>query len=317
MSAYRIDEANEKIEGPGSGAATASDGLSSGSKLSRHQGIQSSAHYGVPPCQTSPSSYARPIPETFSPLPEAFSRSARLLGRDGMTHLLHAHVALFGLGGVGSYAAEALARSGIGELTLVDADRVEASNLNRQLPALHSTLGRFKADVVSERLLDINPSLNLHPAICFFDEQTAEDFDFSNFDYVLDAIDSLPSKLLLMQLCARHRIPFLSAMGCGTKFDPTAFRFSELSRSRVCPLARRLRQTAKREGLSNIHVLYSEEPPVPYGEQEDIQPGDKHLSPASLPFVPSVAGLLMASRVVLQIARGESRKAVPRTSALR
>lgn len=253
-----------------------------------------------------------------------FSRSERLLGPLGMERLAQSHVLLLGVGGVGSFVAEALVRSGLGELSLVDPDEVTPSNLNRQLPALESTIGLSKLDVMAERLLDINPDLKLHCYPLFFDESTQDRLPFSKVSYLVDAIDSVPSKKLLMRLAKQYALPFLACMGAGNKVDPSRFEFGELQKTEVCPLARIMRQEARRLRLRNVHVLYSkEEVRLPkqqhYAHEQapDFQMDQsllpsKKVSPGSLAFVPSVAGLLIASRVCLDLAEGLESSRIPR-----
>ena len=195
----------------------------------------------------------------------AFDRTQRLLGKDGMERLKQSHVAVFGIGGVGGYAVEALARSGIGALTLVDHDRVEASNLNRQIIALHSTLGEFKVDAAAARVFDIAPHCRVSTHRCFFPEKSeknAQTFDFSEYDFVIDAIDSIKSKVLLIETCIRAGTPIISCMGAGNKLDASAFRVCDLAKTKVCPLARVMRRELKLRGIFHLPVVYSEEPPI-------------------------------------------------------
>ena len=212
----------------------------------------------------------------------AFDRTQRLLGKDGMENLKKSHVAVFGIGGVGGYAVEALARSGIGALTLVDHDRVEPSNLNRQIIALHSTLGQYKVDAAAARVFDIAPNCHVSTYRCFFSEEHVQTFDFSRYffseehvqtfdfsryDFVIDAIDSIKSKVLLIETCIRAGTPIISCMGAGNKLDASAFRVCDLAKTKVCPLARVMRRELKLRGIFHLPVVYSEEPPITPAKQ--------------------------------------------------
>lgn len=223
-----------------------------------------------------------------------FIRTARLIGEEAVAALCKKHVCIFGIGGVGSFAAEALCRAGIGTLTLVDGDTVAESNINRQLIALHSTIGRPKVDVMKERMADINPDarvINLH---LFYDEQTASQIDLTAFDYVIDAIDSVPSKLLLIRSCHALNVPIISCLGTGNKLDPSLLEIADISKTSVCPLARVVRRELKKSGIAHHTVLFSTE--VPKKPLFDDENGRS--SPASIAFVPSAAGLMLAGHVV-------------------
>lgn len=225
-----------------------------------------------------------------------FCRSEMILGEEKMNKLHGAHVAVFGLGGVGSYTVEALARMGVGKLTIVDDDVICQSNLNRQLYALHSTLGQLKTDVAKARITDINPSCCVCAKAIRFDGTTAEQFDFASFDYVADAIDTVTSKLLLIEICRRNNIPVISCMGTGNKYDATAFKIADISQTSVCPLARVMRRELKARGITcGVKVVYSDEPPV---TPEQIETTAKRQTPGSLSYVPSVAGLLVAQQII-------------------
>ena len=224
---------------------------------------------------------------------QQFSRTVRLLGEEALQKLRRSHVAVFGLGGVGSFAAESLIRCGVGRLTLVDADCVEPSNLNRQLLALHSTIDRPKALVMAERAADICPDTEVYPKVLYFDASTASLFDFSLFDYVVDAIDSVDSKELLILTAQAAGVPIVSSMGTGNKLDPSALALADLYETSVCPLARVMRQRLKRAGVQKLKVVYSKEPPV-----SPPPDGEGRHTPASAPFVPPAAGMLLASAVV-------------------
>lgn len=220
---------------------------------------------------------------------EIFSRSERLLGREALERLSCAHVAIFGVGGVGGYVAEALARSGVGELTLVDSDCVAPSNLNRQILALHSTIGRPKVEVAKERILDINPDCRVHTRLLFYLPETADAFDFSVFDYVVDAIDTVSGKLELVERARAQNTPILCSMGAGNKLDPTRFTVADIYETSVCPLAKVMRSLCRKRGIEHLKVVYSDEPPTVPTEGE---------GPASVIFPPAACGLAIAAEVV-------------------
>lgn len=223
---------------------------------------------------------------------EEFSRTERLLGAEAIERLSRCHVAVFGIGGVGGHAAEALVRSGVGALDIVDGDVVALSNINRQIIALHSTLDMPKTKAAEERFLDINPALKLR---CFqfrLSEETAGEFDFSEYDYVIDAIDDVRAKVLLAVKCKEVGTPLISSMGAGNKIDPTKFQVADIYKTSVCPLARVMRRELKQRGIERLKVVYSTElPHAPTKENERVVP-------ASCAFVPSVAGLIIAGEVI-------------------
>lgn len=225
------------------------------------------------------------------------SRTRLLLG-DGVDKLRTSTVAVFGLGGVGGYVVEALARCGVGHLTLVDHDAVSESNLNRQLFALRSTIGRPKAQVAAERVRDIDPTIRVEPMELFFGADTAERFDFKSFDYVVDAIDTVTGKLLLIKLAKEAGCGIISCMGTGNKLDPGRFRIADISATSVCPLARVMRKECAKRGLKGVKVLYSTEDPLPGGKPDSEAPEGRRSVPGSVSFVPSVAGLMIAGEVV-------------------
>ena len=228
-----------------------------------------------------------------------FERQELLLGEAAMKKLKNARVALFGVGGVGSYAAEALARSGIGYIMLVDNDTVSVSNINRQLCALHSTVGRPKIDVVAERLLDINPDLVIDKKQEFVLPENIDIFGLGGFDYVIDAIDTVSAKLAIAEVCNANRVPLISSMGTGNKQDPTALKVTDISKTNTCPLARVMRRELKKRGINHLRVVYSEEEAMTPLERITTEGGK--LIPGSLAFVPSVAGLIAAGEAVKHI----------------
>lgn len=227
-----------------------------------------------------------------------WERTARLMGEEAVERLAKKRVIVFGLGGVGGYAAEALARSGIGALDLVDHDTVSLSNLNRQILALHSTLGRYKTDVCAERIADISPECVVRTYRTFFTPETKGEFDFTQYDYVLDAIDTVAGKLAIIE-CARDAgVPVISAMGAGGKLDPTLFRVTDISKTCGCPLARVMRRECRRRGIDRLTAVWSPEEPAAAPAAED----GRRAVPGSAAFVPSVAGLIMAGEAVRQLA---------------
>lgn len=225
---------------------------------------------------------------------DEFSRMELLIGREAVDLLSKKKIAVFGLGGVGSYAVEALARCGVGSLTLVDHDTVDITNINRQLYALHSTLGELKTKVAKERVRDIDGNILVHTYDTFYNKDTAHMFDFSAYDYVVDAIDTVASKLLLIEQSKLSKTPIISSMGTGNKLDPTKFEVSDISKTSVCPLAKAVRRELRKRGIRKVKVLYSKEKPIRSRTQE----GEGRPAPGSVSFVPSVAGLMIAAEVV-------------------
>lgn len=235
---------------------------------------------------------------------EQFARTALLLGEDAVSRLGKARVAVFGIGGVGGYAVEALARSGVGTLDLIDNDTVAESNLNRQIIALHSTLGMYKVDAAAERIHDICPDTAVNVHRCFFLPDTAEQFDFTQYDYVIDAIDTVTGKLELAERAQKAGTPIICSMGAGNKLDPTAFRVADIYKTSVCPLAKVMRYECRRRGIRHLKVVYSEEQPIrPAGAERT----HGKTAPGSTAFVPSVAGLILAGEVIRDLC-GISRK---------
>ena len=224
---------------------------------------------------------------------EMFSRTENLIGTENVEKLRRARVAVFGIGGVGGHAVEALVRSGVGAVDIVDNDVVSESNINRQIIALHSTIGRKKTQVMKERLLDINPQLQVQTHDLFFLPETP--FDFSPYDYVIDAIDTVSGKIAIIAGAKKAGVPVISAMGAGNKLDPTAFEVADIYKTSVCPLAKVMRRELKKRGIEKLKVVYSKEERKSFGITDDES---GKLSPASISFVPSVAGLIVASEVV-------------------
>ena len=235
---------------------------------------------------------------------DQYSRTRLLLGDDGIERLRNARVAVFGLGGVGGYAVEALARSGIGQMDLIDDDEINVTNLNRQVLALHSTIGISKVEAAKERILDIDPTIQVRTHQTFYLPENARQFDFSQYDYVLDAIDTVTGKLELIAQAKAAGVPIISCMGTGNKLDPTGFRVSDISKTRGCALARIMRKECAKRGLKGIKVVWSEELPMeiqmdPDEFRESQREGSSRRAlPGSVAFVPGVAGLIMAGEVI-------------------
>lgn len=232
---------------------------------------------------------------------QQFDRTTMLIGQEAQATLARARVAMFGLGGVGSFAVEALARAGVGFLTIVDDDVVSVTNLNRQLYALHSTLGQAKVEVAAHRIADVNPAAQVDARRVRFDQTTASQFDFSEFDYVVDAIDTVTSKLILAKLCAQSNVPLISCMGTGNKLDATAFKVADIYQTSVCPLAKVMRKELKAMGITRLKVVYSEEQPLSPDAAtaaEETAAHPKRQTPASISFVPPVAGMILAGEVI-------------------
>lgn len=230
---------------------------------------------------------------------EEFVRSAMLLTPEGIKRLAGAHVAVFGLGGVGSYAAEALVRTGIGELTVVDNDRVSLSNLNRQLIALHSTVGKLKTEAFATRARDINMGILLHLRTEFVLPENIDTFDFADYDFVIDAVDTVAAKLAIVKASGDAGVPIISAMGTGNKLNPSGLQICDISKTTMCPLARIMRTELRKRGITSLLTIYSpEQPLVPLALTEQ----EKRATPGSLAFVPGVAGLMAAGEVVRRLA---------------
>ena len=218
-----------------------------------------------------------------------FSRTETLIGKDALKKLASSRVAVFGIGGVGGYVVEALARAGIGSLDLIDNDEVNVTNINRQIIALHSTIGKAKVDVAKERVLDINPEVNVRVYKTFFTPETSSEFDFSQYDYIVDAIDSVTGKIELVLKSQEANVPIISCLGTGNKLHPEMFEITDIYKTSVCPLAKVMRTELKKHGVKKLKVLYSKEIPIKQERQR---------IPASISFTPPVAGLIIAGEVV-------------------
>ena len=223
-----------------------------------------------------------------------FTRTEMLIGEEAVKALFQKRIAIFGLGGVGSYVVEALARVGIGSLDLIDNDDINITNINRQIIALHSTIGKSKVEVARQRILDINPRVNVKIYKKFFSPEISKEFDFNQYDYVVDAIDSVTGKIELVLKSQEANVPIISCLGTGNKLDPTKFEVSDIYKTSVCPLAKVMRTELKKRGVKKLKVLYSKENPIKKDGQR---------IPASISFVPSVAGLIIASEVIKDLTR--------------
>ena len=245
-----------------------------------------------------------------------FSRTQLLLGESAMQELANKRVAVFGIGGVGGYACEALVRSGIGAFDLIDDDKVCLTNLNRQIIATRKTVGKYKTEVMKERMLEINPNVDVRIHNCFFLPENADKFPFDEYDYIIDAVDTVTAKISIIMKANELGIPVISSMGAGNKLDPTAFMVADIYKTRVCPLAKVMRRELKKRGVKKLKVVYSEEQPTRPIEDMSISfrtncicpPGAEHKCterrdiPGSVAFVPSVVGLIIAGEVIKDIA---------------
>ena len=248
-----------------------------------------------------------------------FSRTQMLLGEESMDRLSNAKVAVFGIGGVGGYVVEALVRSGVGSFVLVDDDKVCLTNLNRQLIATRKTVGKYKVEVMKDRILEINPKAEVEMHQCFYLPENADDFDFKNYDYVVDAVDTVTAKLELIMRAKEAGVPVISCMGAGNKLDPTKFQVADIYKTTMCPLAKVMRRELKKRGVKKLKVVFSTEKPVRPLEDMSIScrtncicpPGAQHKCtdrrdiPGSVAFVPSVAGLIIAGEVIKDLSRTE------------
>jgi tRNA A37 threonylcarbamoyladenosine dehydratase len=246
-----------------------------------------------------------------------FSRTQLLFGAEAMEKLSQSRVAVFGVGGVGGYAVEAMARSGVGTFDLIDDDKVCLTNLNRQIIATRKTVGKYKVDVMKERILDINPNAVVHVHKCFYLPENKDEFDFSQYSYVIDAVDTVTAKIQLVLDAKEAGVPIISSMGAGNKLDPTAFEVADIYKTSVCPLARVMRRELKKRNIKHLKVVYSKEQPTRPLEDMSIScrtncicpPGAKHKCterrdiPGSVAFVPSVAGLILAGEVIKDLAK--------------
>jgi tRNA A37 threonylcarbamoyladenosine dehydratase len=241
-----------------------------------------------------------------------FSRTELLFGKEGMKRLEKARVAVFGIGGVGGYTVEALARSGVGEIDLIDDDKVCLTNINRQIIATRKTVGKYKVDVMKERILEINPNVIVHTHQCFFLPENVNEFEFDKYDYIVDAVDTVTAKLELVVQANQHNVPIISAMGAGNKMDPTRFEVSDIYKTSVCPLAKVMRRELRKREVKSLKVVYSREEPIKPIEDMSLSckancicpPGaerkctDRRAIPGSNAFVPSVVGLIIAGEVL-------------------
>lgn len=239
---------------------------------------------------------------------EEFVRTAMLFGKENIDRLSEKRVAIFGVGGVGGYVCEALVRSGIGHFELIDKDDVSLSNLNRQIIATHNTIGLEKVDVMKERILSINPDAEVTTHKCFFLPDNSNEFDFSRYDYVVDAVDTVTAKLELIMKAKEYNVPIISAMGAGNKLDPSRFKIADVYKTSVCPLAKVMRRELKKRGINKLKVVYSDEEPVsPDYEfiKDEIASSDnaRKLPPGSTAFAPAIAGLLIANEVIKDLCK--------------
>ena len=238
-----------------------------------------------------------------------FSRTELLLGTDAVEGLGNKRVAIFGIGGVGGYVCETLVRSGVGHFDLIDNDTVSLTNINRQIIATHSTVGRQKVEVMKERMLDINPDADITIHQCFFLPENADEFDFNSYDYVVDAVDTVTAKIEIIMKCKELGVPVISAMGAGNKLDPSRFRVADIYKTTMCPLAKVMRKEMKKRGVKDLKVVFSDEMPVSPIETQDMEPLNpgKRATPGSIAFAPSAAGLVLASEVLKDLTNGFSR----------
>ncbi len=231
-----------------------------------------------------------------------FLRTKLLFGDNGMEKLKNAKVIVFGVGGVGGFVIEALARSGIGNLTIVDKDTVSITNINRQIIALNSTIDRYKCEVMEERIKDINPSCNVDKRVCFYLPQNKDEFDFSLYDYVVDCVDTVTAKITIIEEAKRNNVKVISAMGAGNKLDPTMLKVSDIYKTKVDPLARVMRTELKKRNIKKLKVVYSEEVPINIPlEDRIVDEVTKKVTPGSNAFVPSAMGLIIAREVIMDL----------------
>lgn len=233
---------------------------------------------------------------------EKFVRTALMLGEEGILKLQKKRIAVFGIGGVGGYAVEALVRSGVGNIDLIDKDEVAESNINRQIIATTKSIGRKKVDVMEERIAEINPGCTVHKYACFYLPETADLFDFTKYDYVVDAVDTVTAKIELALRAKEAGVPMIASMGAGNKLDPTRFEVADIYHTSVCPLARVMRRELKKRNISSLKVVYSKEEPVSLKMELGEAENNRKAVPGSIAFVPSVAGLILAGEVIRDLA---------------
>lgn len=227
---------------------------------------------------------------------EEFTRTAMLIGEESVKKLSSVHIAVFGIGGVGGYVTEALARCGVGAFDLIDNDTVNITNINRQIIATHDTVGRYKTEVMRERILSINPEAKVSVHNTFYLPENSNEFDFKKYDYIVDAVDTVTAKIEIIINAKKAGTPIISSMGTGNKLDPTRFEIADIYKTTVCPLAKVMRRELKRRGIDSLKVLYSKEEPIKRQGEEGTKP-----TPASISFVPSVAGLIIAGEVIKEL----------------
>lgn len=246
-----------------------------------------------------------------------FARTEVLLGKKSMETLSRARVAVFGIGGVGGYVCEALVRSGVGAFDLIDNDTVSLTNLNRQIIATHQTIGRYKTEVMRERMLSINPKADVRTFQCFFLPENAGDFPFEEYDYIVDAVDTVTAKIGLVMQAQEKGIPIISSMGAGNKLDASLFQVADIYETKVCPLAKVMRRELKKRGVKKLKVVYSREEPIKQPESGgnlDLECKGRRSTPGSVAFVPSVAGLIIAGEIVFDLRRKNDYAAAYRTA---
>ena len=229
-----------------------------------------------------------------------FSRTGLLIGNEAVKKLNKSHVAIFGVGGVGGYTVEALARSGVGKIDLIDNDKVSLTNINRQIYATHSSIGEYKVDVAKKRCLDINPDIVVNTHKLFYLPENADTFDLSQYDYVVDAIDTVSGKIALVENAYKCNTPIISSMGAGNKLDATAFEVADIYKTSVCPLARVMRRELKNRGIKKLKVVYSKEEPIA-PKEESFETTNRRQLPGSIAYVPSVVGLIIAGEVIKEL----------------
>ncbi len=224
-----------------------------------------------------------------------------LIGKENLEKLINSKIAIFGIGGVGSYTAETLARVGISHISLFDSDTIDETNMNRQIIALHSTIGQYKSEVMKKRILDINPEAEVFTHTCFYSRENSENYDFSNYDYIIDAIDTVSSKIEIISRAKKSGIKIISCMGTGNKLNPEMLEIDDIYNTSMCPLARVIRYELRKRNIEKLKVIYSKEPPIAVVNELKEDTGARKIPPGSVPFVPSVAGIMIAKEVVRDI----------------